>query len=298
MDGIANPMPLLAGAVCYFSLALQRRALRREMAASLASTLAACNAVREVVDALQRHRAASCARLAGDAMAGRGIAERQRAVADGLLRLRERVRKERGALHPCLEKSDLALLETGWQHLAREWPAFGVEQCQAHHARLVDLLLRRLADFAEPRLGALLGDESQRGTVRNYAVRLPGLAESLYRAELLGFAVAGAGPDAVSARVRLSLLLARVEAALGQAREAGGDMPEAEAAGLAVRAVAQAARRILPAGGAPAAALRGEFHGRVEAAIGCLDAWQEACRGNLIHASLCEDDDDLRLQAA
>ena len=36
----------------------------------------------------------------------------------------------------------------------------------------------------------------------------------------------------------------------------------------------------------------------LEAAIASLDAWQEACRGNLIHASLCEDDDGLRLQAA
>ncbi|WP_374340699.1 hypothetical protein [Azonexus sp.] len=296
MDGIANPMPLLAGAVCYFSLALHRRVLRREMAASLASTLAACDAVREVVDALQRHRAAACARLAGDAAAGRCLVERQRAVAEGLVRLRERARKERGALHPCLERADFASLEAGWQRLAGEWPGFGVEQCQAHHGRLVDLLLRRLADFAEPRLGALLGDEAQRGTVRNYAVRLPGLAESLYQAELLGFAVAGAAADATHARVRLSLLLARVEAALGQAREAGGEMPEADAAGLAVRAVAQAARRILPAGGAPAAL--SEFHRLVEAAIASLDAWQEACRGNLIHASLCEDDDGLRLQAA
>lgn len=295
MDGISNPMPLPAGAVCYFSPVPHRRPWRREIAA----VLAACDALHRVVDALQRHRAAACARLAGDAAAGRRLAECRQAVTAAFCALRERAPNDGGGAHSGLGASDLALLDAGWRCLAGEWPGFTVEQCQAHHARLVDRLLHRLAEFAEPRLRELLGDDGGRATARNYAVGLPGLAESLYRAELLGFAVTGSGAEAVTARVRLSLSLARVEAALGRAREAGGELPEAVAAESAVHAVAQAARRLLPLAGAPVTALRGEFRGLVEAAIAGLGAWRAACAGRLIGAAPSDEDDDgFRLQAA
>ncbi|MDE2439690.1 MAG: nitrate- and nitrite sensing domain-containing protein [Betaproteobacteria bacterium] len=239
---------------------------------SLTNTLEACRSLLALVGHFQQHRGMSSALLSGDQVFRTRLDGKGREIDALIPSLREVAREEGTRAHPCLTQNDLALFQFQWNQLREKLCGLSVEQSIAQHSFLVDQLLQWLAALGESRIEVLLVDRCARGQVRNYASRLPALTECLGQARALGMSVAAQRGCSAVARVRLMFLVARAEALLNQAKEAGGRGPGVEKAELAVQEMARVIRtRMLLSSGISVAAQ--EYFDIATVAVDSVFAW-------------------------
>lgn len=223
---------------------------------------------------VQEHRGASSAWLAGDTSFAVRL-KACRAEIEGLLPdLRAGFGLETEERCPCFNLHDWRLLRFRWQELLEELEKISIQENIERHTRLVAQLLDWLAAVGESRIELPAGSRLPAGLARDFANRLPALAECLGQARALGASVAAQGGCSPVARVRLLFLVARAETLLGQAAAGGGrDGTAAEAERLA-RAMAGMVRSELLAGSGVRITPERYFEAATQA-IGAVYAWIE-----------------------
>lgn len=272
MNWIMYTMLALAAVILAVSTKLHRRRRWEYADKSLDKTLHACRSLLALVAHFQQHRGMSSALLAGDQAFRIRLDGKAREIEALIPDLREVAREEGSRAHPCLTQNDLSLFQFHWGELREKLNGLSVEQSIAQHSFLVDQLLQWLAALGESRLEVLLADRCARGLVRNYASRLPALTECLGQARALGTSVAARRGCSAVARVRLMFLVARAEALLNQAGEAGRRGPKADKAALAVQEMARVIRtRMLLSSGISVAAQ--EYFDIATAAVDSVFSW-------------------------
>jgi hypothetical protein len=286
--------------VILVAVAMLYRRRRWECAGkSLDSTLAACRTLLALVGHFQQHRGMSSALLSGDQAFRNRLDGKGREIEALIPSLREVAGQESRRAHPCLTQNDLSLFQFHWGQLREKLTGLSVEQSIAQHSFLIDQLLQWLAALGESRVEVLLADRCARGLVRNYASRLPALTECLGQARALGTSVAARRGCSAVARVRLMFLVARAEALLNQANEAGGRGPKAEKAALAVQEMARVIRtRMLLSSGISVAAQ--EYFDIATVAVDSVFVWINES-GTMLAAAgngKANDGHALRLQSA
>ena len=223
---------VLAAALTPFAWKALRAAGRRPQA-SLPEVLAASRVLFELVVNLQQHRGMSSAWLSGDASFAPRLREKQ-AVIDNLLPALQRDARSETARHaPCFTGNEVSLFIFRWRSLVDALAGKTPEQSIAEHSQLISQLLNWLAAVGEARLEPLLDRADQVGTVRNFAYRLPALAECLGQMRAIGSSVAARKACSPVARVRLMFLVSKVEGLLEQAlraSNAGQSSPRARSA--------------------------------------------------------------------
>lgn len=212
--------------------------------------LATCRGLIDLVMRLQQHRGMSSARLAGD-RSFEGRMQQRRGDIEGLIpQLCAGFEREAEEFCPCFTGNDLRRFRCRWQELLAQLPESSVHDNIENHNRLIGQLLDWLAAVGESRI-ELAGESAVRsGLVRNFAMRLPELAECLGKARALGSSVAVQGACSPVARVRLIFLVGRAEILLKRAVEADPGIAAARSAEQKVQAMAAMVRReILPGAG-------------------------------------------------
>ncbi|HLO61404.1 MAG TPA: nitrate- and nitrite sensing domain-containing protein [Azonexus sp.] len=299
MNWLIYAMLALAIVILMVAAMLYRRRRWEHADKSLDGTLAACRSLLALVGHFQQHRGMSSALLSGDQAFRSRLDGKGREIEALIPTLREVARDEATRAHPCLTQNELALFQFNWGQLREKLSGLSVEQSIAQHSFLIDQLLQWLAALGESRVEVLLADRCSRGLVRNYASRLPALTECLGQARALGMNVAAKRGCSAVARVRLMFLVARAEALLNQANEAGRAGPKAEKAALAVQGMARVIRtRMLLSSGISVAAQ--EYFDIATVAVDSVFAWINESGSMLAAAGNRKADDGhaLRLQSA
>jgi len=247
MTLIQTVFPALIFAV---AMTLWRRHQHRRRG-SVGAVLAArrtCDCLLRLVANLQQHRGLSSGWLAGDAeFEPRMLAKRQEIEAL-LGELSPRIAIESEHARPCVNSNDFALFRFKWRSLLDGLALGSVEQNIAQHGHLIATLLDWLASIGEARIELAAGYRTGSlpvGVVRNYAQRLPALAEYLGQARAIGSSVAARHGCSAVARVRLMFLIARSESLLEQACAAGNLGFAGSRAKSAVETMAQTIRQSL-----------------------------------------------------
>ena len=272
MSWVIYAMLALAGVILCVSAVLHRRSRREYADKSLESTLQACRSLLALIGHFQQHRGMSSALLAGDQSFRVRLDGKGREIAALIPTLRAVAKAEGRRAHPCLTQNDLSLFQFNWEQLREKLSGMSVEQSIAQHSFLIDQLLQWLAALGESRVEVLLADSSARSLVRNYASRLPALTECMGQARALGVSVATRRGCSAVARVRLMFLVARAEALLNQANDAGQHGAKAGKAAQAVQEMARVIRtRMLLSSGITVAAQ--EYFDIATAAIDGVFTW-------------------------
>ncbi len=269
---------LLAGGIAW-SLARRRR--HQRSVADVRQALADCALLQRLVQAMQQHRGMSSAWLSGDASFARRLSERQREIDALLADFLHVAERENDMPWPCLTRNDAAAFRFHWQQMVGGLAQLTPEQSIARHSQQIAQLLGWLAALGEARveLAATGIDGNQ---ARNYANRLPALAECLGQARALGSSAAAAGTCAPVGRVRLLFLSARAETLLGQAQQADAVM-RGGAVGRAVAAVQTQLATIRAAilEGTSITVSAASYFEVATTAIDAIYAWMEECGGGL-----------------
>ncbi len=161
--------------------------------ASLHDTLGSCRCLLQLLTNMQQHRGMSTAWLSGDASFLLTMRERQATINALLPEVLHQARREsEDAIHRVLPLTMPVFFNsvgvTSVDSLASKTP----EESVAEHSYLIATVLEWLAALGEARIEILIAEE-QIGVARNYAHRLPVLAECLGQARAIGSAVATRG---------------------------------------------------------------------------------------------------------
>lgn len=274
---------LLAGVLLLLSL---RRQQQRRVAVQgrSADVLADCRLFANLIGHLQQHRGMSSAWLSGDATFAPKLAQQQGAISADLPRLRQLAEQETGQAHPVLTEHDARLFIHRWQGLLDELSGLTPEQSIARHTALIDQLLDWLTGLGEARLAPALGEQEWLGLVRNYAHRLPALAECLGQARAVGSGVAARHACPPVARVRLMFLIGRAESLLDQATRADAGNEHIRQARQAVQQLAEMVRgRMLHSAGVDVSSA--DYFALASGAIERVYAWMDEVASRLSRQS-------------
>jgi hypothetical protein len=214
---------LLAVFLCLVAAAVfrQSRIVRlRHAEQSLDEVLATCRQLLALAISLQQHRGMSSAWLSGDAAFLPRLRSKQKEIAALLPELLRSARREAERNSPCFTGNEVSLFIFHWESLLETLASRQPEQSIAEHSHLITRVLDWLAALGEARIEPLAGQHRQIGLARNYAYRLPALAEALGQARAVGSGVAARQACSPVARVRLMFLISRAEALLEQAVQA------------------------------------------------------------------------------
>lgn len=212
-------LPLAGLAVALRTLRRGRR--RAASTVKLQQALRCCDCLLRLLSGLQQHRGLSSGWLAGDKSFEARMMGKRAEIEALLAELAPFIADESAQTRPCLTSNDLSLLRFKWRTLSNELARGNVEQNIAQHSQLIGQLLDWLAAFGEARLELAGGGRVSPGLVRNYAHRLPTLAECLGQARAIGSSVAARHACSAVARVRLVFLIERSESLLEQASASG-----------------------------------------------------------------------------
>jgi hypothetical protein len=257
-----------------------QRGRRAESARTVGSAFAVGRGLLRLLRLLQQHRGLSSGWLAGNGgFAGRMLARRQE-IEEVLGDLVALVGRGRGLSASGLSPQRLGLFRRRWGDTVADLQQSTVEQNIAEHGFLIAEILEWLSSLAEGRFFGGGEDPLVIGIGRNFAQRLPALSEFLGQARAIGSSVAARQACSPVARVRLVFLIARAEAILAQAWEAGAanpaERPAAEAARKAVGAMTALVRtRMLLSSGIAVSA--DTYFEVATAAIDAVFAWAEDC---------------------
>jgi hypothetical protein len=202
-------------------LARQRRLALAEREAH--AMLDACNRLLDLLEHLQQHRGMSSAWLAGDKSFEARMRGKRDAIEAIFPRLQAVIVLEGGKARPCLTANEVNLFRFKWRALVDDLAKLSVEESIAMHSQLINSLLIWLSDLGEARIELPASGRVPHSLVRNYAYRLPTLAECLGQARAIGSSVAARHSCSPVARVRLLFLLNRAESLLAQAYDGGGN---------------------------------------------------------------------------
>lgn len=229
---------LLAAVIIYRQAAMARQNRRP---ASLHDTLGSCRCLLQLLTNMQQHRGMSTAWLSGDASFLLTMRERQATINALLPEVLHQARRESESDTPCFTLNDASLFQFRWRDLVDSLASKTPEESVAEQSYLIATVLEWLAALGEARIEILIAEE-QIGVARNYAHRLPVLAECLGQARAIGSAVATRGACSPVARVRLIFLVGRAETLLQQATQANNSGQVTHAAQLAIREFSQMVR--------------------------------------------------------
>ncbi|MBI2307487.1 MAG: nitrate- and nitrite sensing domain-containing protein [Rhodocyclales bacterium] len=221
---------------------------RRERHGGLATACEAretCDSLLRLAAHLQQHRGLSSGWLAGNASFEPRMLAKRRDIETVLAELVPRIARESQQARPCLTSNELSLFRFRWHGLVDELTAGSVEQNIARHGHLIAAVLDWLAAMGEARIELTAPSRLPVGIVRNYAQRLPVLAECLGQARAIGSSVAAKHGCSAVARVRLMFLIARSESLLEQACASGNLGFAGSRAKSAVELMAQTIRESL-----------------------------------------------------
>lgn len=201
---------------------------RKNARQNLGEVLATTHQLFNLIIHLQQHRGMSGAWLSGDGSFVARIRDKQALIETFLPALQRAARREAKHHSPCFSGNDFSLFVFRWHGLVESLASKQPEQSITEHGYLIAQLLDWLAALGEARLEPLVGRAGQIGLVRNYAHRLPTLAECLGQARAIGSSVAARQACSPVARVRLMFLIGRAEALLEQASMAqdGGQVTQ------------------------------------------------------------------------
>jgi hypothetical protein len=273
-----------------FSFSLLYIAFRRQQQRYLVAkgrgehVLADCRRFAKLIGHLQQHRGTSSAWLSGDASFAPKLAQLQGEIGGELPALKQLAEFEGQQPQPVLTTNDFRLFQHRWQTLLEELPTLTPEQSIARHTALIGELLDWLTALGEARLAPVLGETEWLGLVRNYAHRLPALAECLGQARAVGSGVAARHACPPVARVRLMFLIGRAESLLDQASRADANNEQIRQARQAVQALAETVRgRMLQSAGVDVSST--EYFALASRAIERVYGWMEEVAGRLAQQS-------------
>ena len=273
-------MPIVLGiavaALLYLYLR-HRNAMQRDdkRLATARQALEGCAHLLELLRALQQHRGLSSGWLAGERQFEARMGARRQEIERELTALAPTALAETQMPRPCLTPHDLSLFRFRWQALVDELQGLSIEQSIARHSQMIAHALDWLAALGEARIELPAADRVDADAVRNYASRLPLLAEYLGQARAVGSGVAARGTCTPVARVRLMFLVSRSESLLKQAMQVTGDR-QALAAARAVAALTGMVRQQLLAERAAGVTAEAYF-ATATGAIDAVFAWIESC---------------------
>lgn len=222
--------PLLALLLFVLAVPFVRRAycryLARQAAQGLNPVLDSCRQLLALIVNLQQHRGMSSAWLSGDVSFLPRLRQKQQQIEALFPPLMQAARNEAERHAPCFVGNDVALFAFRWRNLVDTLEGKTAEQSIAEHSHLIALVLDWLSALGEARIEPLADAPGEIGRARNFAYRLPALAESLGQARAIGAGVAARRGCSPVARVRLMFLVGRAEALLEQAIQAndGGEL--------------------------------------------------------------------------
>ncbi|NMF97425.1 nitrate- and nitrite sensing domain-containing protein [Aromatoleum toluolicum] len=204
----------------------------------------------QLIAHVQQHRGMSNAWRAGDASFAARLPEKQSAIERLFGELLADAVHEDAAVVPCFVSHDVRRLRHLWQDVVRGLGRATPEENFAVHCRIIADLLDWLGALGEARIEQPLAGLVPAVAARNFAHRLPALAECLGQARALASAVAARRECPPVSRVRLLFLLSRAESLLAQVVKAsGGSGAGSTDAGRAVdRFVAALRDRLLASG--------------------------------------------------
>jgi hypothetical protein len=238
--------PLLALLSFVPALILVRRAYRRHLARQAAQglnpVLDSCRQLLALVVNLQQHRGMSSAWLSGDASFLPRLRQKQQQIEALFPPLMQAARCEAERHVPCFVGNDVALFAFRWRNLVDTLDGKSAEQSIAEHSHMIALVLDWLSALGEARIEPLAAEVGEIGRARNFAYRLPALAESLGQARAIGTGVAARRGCSPVARVRLMFLVGRAEALLEQAMQANDGGEAAKRVRSSLQAMARTVR--------------------------------------------------------
>lgn len=199
------------------------RAARAHVALGTAATLV------ELIAQVQQHRGMSNAWRAGDAGFAARLPEKQANIERLLADLLAAAAHEDAQALPCFISHDVRRVRHLWQGVVRGLDRASPEENFAVHCRIVAELLEWLGAIGEARIEQPLADIVPAVAARNFAHRLPTLAECLGQARALASAVAARGECPAVSRVRLLFLLSRADSLLAQVMRTSGGLGNAGA---------------------------------------------------------------------
>jgi len=259
------------------------RDARRQMTAGQA--LDGCGDLLGLIRALQQHRGLSSGWLAGERGFEQRMLARRSEIERFIASLAGTAEAETAMARPCFSQQDLALFRFQWRELIEQLPNLSIDQGIARHSALISRGLDWLAALGEARIELIMPDRSGASLVRNYANRLPMLAEYLGQMRALGSGVAARGHCSPVARVRLRYLATRTEMLHEEARAASRDgHPSQSAAAAAVVEILAVVRREMLEGTAievTADAYFATATRAIDAVYGWIDSCGDAVRGGL-----------------
>lgn len=236
---------LLAFLLGVASWRLLHRRAQHDGVATACEARATCDCLLRLAAHLQQHRGLSSGWLSGNASFEPRMLAKRRDIDSVLAELVPRIARESQQARPCLTSNDLSLFRFRWHGLVDELGAGSVEQNIARHGHLIAAVLDWLAAMGEARIELTAPTRLPVGIVRNYAQRLPVLAECLGQARAIGSSVAAKHGCSAVARVRLMFLIARSESLLEQACASGNLGFAGGRAKSAVELMAQTIRQSL-----------------------------------------------------
>ncbi len=267
----------IAVAALLYAYLRYRNAMRRDSMrlATARQALEGCGHLLALLRALQQHRGLSSGWLAGERQFERRMGARRQEVERELIALVETAHAELLKARPCFTPHDLSLFDFRWKTLVDELQGLSIEQSIARHSQMITHTLDWLTALGEARIELPVADLVDADAVRNYANRLPLLAEYLGQARAVGSGVAARGTCTPVARVRLMFLVSRSESLLKQAMQVAGDR-QTLAAAHAVAALTGMVRQQLLAERTVVVSAEAYFATATEA-IDAVFAWIEAC---------------------
>lgn len=186
---------------------------------------------------VQQHRGMSGAWLAGEKGFATRLPDKQRTVDALFANILTDAPSEEAERCPCFVSNDIRLLRHQWRQMVDELSGYTPEKSFQAHSRIVSTLLDWLSALGEARIEQPLGTRLPEAAARNFAHRLPVLAECLGQSRALGSAVAAKQFCPPVSRVRLLFLVSRAESLLAMALDSEATL----GSGRGVRAEAQRA---------------------------------------------------------
>lgn len=269
-------MALLVVLILFVWSRLNRQRLLAQAEGEAHAMLEACNQLLALLEHLQQHRGMSSAWLAGDKSFEARMRSKRDAVEAIFPRLQAVIVLEGSKARPCLTANEVNLFRFKWRALVDDLAKLSVEECIATHSQLINSLLIWLSDLGEARIELPASGRVPHALVRNFAYRLPTLAECLGQARAIGSSVAARHNCSPVARVRLLFLLNRAESLLAQAYEGGGNEASGLQASSAVATLAGTIRNEMLAAGTVSIAADVYFSTATQA-IDAVYRWIKSC---------------------
>lgn len=202
-------VPALAALWGYRSWQKMRvRALR---ANDVRKALTHCGSLILLIKKMQQHRGLSAGWLAGEKSFGSDMMQRRREIERVFIELEKLAQDESSQPRPVLQHHELRLLRFHWQELIEQLPELDAAKGIARHSQLIARVLDWLSALGDARVTLKLSDADGIETAKNYADRLPRLAEYIGQARAVGSSVAAAEKLSSVDSVRLRYLVMRIE---------------------------------------------------------------------------------------